>query len=86
MTRALLACLLLTGCTHEIVRYERVNVAVPVLPEVPAHLLEDYPGGLPRASEAGVICFGEKDAKSLQEWMLWHKLKLDQFRGVLIND
>jgi hypothetical protein len=86
MIRAPLLCLLLTGCTHEIVRYERVNVAVPVLPEVPAHLLEDYPGDLPMASEAGVICFVEQDAKALQEWMLWHKLKVNQLRGVLIND
>jgi hypothetical protein len=86
MTRPLLLCLLLTGCTHEVVRYERINVAVPVLPEVPAHLLEDYPGELPKASESGVICFGEQDAKALQEWMLWHKLKVNQLRGVLKND
>ena len=86
MTRTLLLALALTGCTQEVVRYERVAVAVPVIPEVPAHLLEAYTGEVPRASESGVICFGEQDAKNLQQWMLWHKFKVEQLQEVLIDD
>lgn len=86
MIRVLLLAILLTGCTKEIVRYRTVNVAVPVIPEVPAHLLEQYHGELPAASESGQVCFGDNDIKYLQEWMLWHKLKVEQLRGALTNE
>lgn len=86
MTRTLLLTLLLTGCATEIVRYERINVAVPVIPEVPEHLLEPHPGELPQASESGVICFGEQDTKNLQHWMEWHKLRVQQLTEVLDNE
>lgn len=86
MIRAIILVAALTGCTTEVVRYQQVSVPVPVLPEVPAHLLESYPGVLPSAAESGLICFGETDAKYLQEWMLWHKLKVDQLQEVLRDE
>lgn len=83
MIRALLLAILLTGCTKEVIRYRQVSVPVPTLPEVPEHLLESYQGAAPRAIADGDVCFGDNDIKLLQEWMEWHKLKVNQLQEVL---
>ncbi|QDP55702.1 MAG: hypothetical protein Tp138OMZ00d2C19078241_34 [Prokaryotic dsDNA virus sp.] len=74
---------MLNGCASERVVYRTVNVAVPVLPDVPPELLTGYNGSLPVATADGAACFATSELEALQNWMLWHKTRVDQFRSLL---
>lgn len=80
-TACVLAVVLsLAGCTERIV-YRNVNVAVPVYPEVPDWMFQDYQGELPEAG-AG-MCFDEQNTKRLQDFILWQHDMINEFRSVV---
>lgn len=68
-------CVALSGCATT----RTVTVPVPVLPEVPADLLREYPGEIPSATDDGVMCFSEDDTRRLQEVMQWY---ITRWRGL----
>ena len=78
----MLTVLALVACSERII-YRDVSVPVPVLPELPEVLMQDYPGRFPIASAEGEVCFSGENVKSLQEWMLFHKQSRDQLIMIL---
>lgn len=78
----LVVLIMLSGCSERIV-YRTVSVAVPVYADVPEWMLEDYAGPVPMASADGSVCFADDEIKHLQDWMKWHKVRIEQFKEVV---